>query len=167
MPLVRNAPQKDVTYRIIGAAMEIHNKLGPAHTEEIYQKALELKLPEAGLSFEPQRPVEVFLDETALGFYYLDFLVEERVIVEIKAKPGKMSGEDQWQVIKYFSAIDCPVALYINFGRQRLEYHRLFPPPKSRSTTGSPIRRATHDSHPLSVPYPLSVGNWSPLPSMA
>lgn len=70
MPLVGNAPQKDVTYRIIGAAMEIHNKLGPAHTEEIYQKALELKLPEAGLSLEPQRPVEVFLDETECPIRY-------------------------------------------------------------------------------------------------
>ena len=81
MPLVSNAPHMEVTYRIIGAAMEIHSKLGPAHPEEVYQKALELKLPEAGLSFEAQRPVEVFLDGTALSLYYLDFLVEEQVIV--------------------------------------------------------------------------------------
>lgn len=110
--------------------MEIHTKLGPAHPEASYQKALELKLPETGLSFEAQKPVEVFLDGTALGLYYLDFLVEEQVIVEIKAKPEQLSGDDQWQVIKYFGATDCPVALRINFGRQRLEYHRLFPPRK-------------------------------------
>lgn len=130
MPLVSNAPHKDITYRIIGAAMEIHSKLGPAHPEEVYQKALELKLPETGLSFEAQRPVEVLLDGTTLGLYNLDFLVEEQVIVEIKAKPEQLSGDDQWQVIKYFAAVDCPVALWINFGRQRLEYHRLFPPKK-------------------------------------
>ena len=110
--------------------MEIHNKLGPAHPEEVYQKALELKLPEIGLSFESQRPVEVFIDGTALGLYYLDFLVEGQLIVEIKAKPKQMSGDDQWQVTKYFAAMDCQVALWINFGLQRLEYHRLFPPRK-------------------------------------
>ncbi len=130
MPLVSNAPYQDVTYRIIGVAMEVHNKLGPAHPEEIYQRALELRLPEARLSFEAQKPVEVLLDGTALGLYYLDFLVEEQVIVEIKAKSKQMSGDDEWQVIKYFGATDCPIALWINFGRQRLEYHRLFPPKK-------------------------------------
>ena len=130
MPLADNARYQDVTYRIIGAAMEVHTKLGPAHAEAIYQKALELKLPEAGLSFEAQKPVEVLLDGTAVGLYYLDFLIEEQVIVEIKARPEQMSGDDQWQVIKYFASVDCPVALWINFGRPRLEYHRLFPPKK-------------------------------------
>lgn len=136
MSLADNPPYNDITYRIIGAAMEIHTKLGPAHPEAIYQKALELKLPEVGLSFETQRPVEVLLDGTALGLYYLDFLVEEQVIVEIKAKPEQISGDDQWQVIKYFAVTDCPVALWINFGRQRLEYHRLFPPKKLTAHRG-------------------------------
>lgn len=108
--------------------MEVHNRLGPGHPEEVYQKALELKLPEVGLSFEAQKPVEVFLDGTALALYFLDLLVEGKVIVEVKAKSERMSGEDQWQVIKYFAATDCRVALWINFGRYRLEYHRLFPP---------------------------------------
>ena len=54
MPLVSGAPHKDITYRIIGTAMEIHNKLGPAYPEEVYQRALELKLAEVGLSFSPK-----------------------------------------------------------------------------------------------------------------
>lgn len=69
MTLVSNAPHNHITYKIIGAAIEVHNKLGPAHPEEIYQRALEVKLPEAGLSFEAQKPVEVLLDGTALGLY--------------------------------------------------------------------------------------------------
>ena len=108
--------------------MEVHNHLGPGHPEEIYQRAMELKLLEASLSFEAQKPIEVMLDGTALGLYYLDFLVEDHIIVEIKAKYDPMSGDDQWQVIKYFAAIDSPVALWINFGRLCLVYHRLFPP---------------------------------------
>ena len=128
MPLVSSAPHGDITYKVIGAAIQVHNRLGPGHPEEVYQKAMEVALPEAGLSFEPQRPVEVFMDGTALALYYLDLLVEGQVVVEIKAKSEQMSGDDQWQVIKYLTATDCLVALWINFGRERLEYHRLFPP---------------------------------------
>lgn len=130
MSISKEAPHKGITYRTIGAAIEVHNKLGPGHPEEVYQRALELKLPEAGLSFEAQKPVELFLDGTGLALYYLDLLVEEQVIGEIKALSRAMSGKDQWQVIKYFAATPCPVALWINFGRERLKYHRLFPPKK-------------------------------------
>ncbi len=130
MPLAKGVPHSELTYRIIGVALGVHNKLGPGHPEEVYQKALELKLPEAGLSFEAQKPLEVFLDGTALALYYLDFLVEGQVIVDIKALSERMSDLDLRQVIKYFAAMDCAVALWINFGRKRLEYHRLFPPTK-------------------------------------
>ena len=130
MPLAKGAPHTEITYRIIGAAMLVHNKLGPGHPEEVYQKALELKMPEAGLSFEAQKPVEVFLDGTAVALYYLDFLVEGQIIVEIKALSERMADKDLRQVINYFAATEYTVALWINFGRNRLEYHRLFPPTK-------------------------------------
>src|SRR3990172_2945025 len=128
MSLAKDPPHEDITYKVIGVAIGIHNELGPGHPEEVYQRALEFKLPGAGLSFEAQRPVQILLDETALGLYYLDFVVEERVIVEIKARSERITRKDQWQVMKYFAATDYPVALWINFGLGRLEYHRLFPP---------------------------------------
>jgi len=130
VPQVKGAPHTEITYRIIGAAMLVHNKLGPGHPEEVYQKALELKMPEAGLSFEAQKPVEVFLDGTAVALYYLDFLVQGQIIVEIKALSERMADKDIRQVINYFAATEYTVALWINFGRNRLEYHRLFPPTK-------------------------------------
>lgn len=58
----------------------------------------------------------------------IDSLAGLELILEINAKSERVSRVDQWQVIKYFAETDCPVALWINFGRQRLEYHRLFPP---------------------------------------
>ena len=111
MPLAKGAPNSALTYRIIGVAIGVHNKLGPGHPEEVYQKALQLKLPESGLSFEAQKPVEVLLDGTALALYYLDFLVEGQVIVEIKALSERLSDKDLRQVIKYFAATDCAGAL--------------------------------------------------------
>lgn len=94
--LSRDAPHSNLTFRIIGVAMEVHGRLGPGHPESVYQKALELKLPEAGLSFEAQKPLEVLLDGTGLALYYLDFLIEEQIILEIKSKSGRMSPVDQW-----------------------------------------------------------------------
>lgn len=143
MSQAKDVPYEGVTFRIIRVAMEVHNKLGPGHPEEVYQKAMELKLPDSGLSFEAQKPVEVLLDGTALALYYLDFLVEGQVIVEIKALSERMSDKDLRQVIKYFAATDHPVALWINFGRKRLEYHRLLPPTKivSHRQEAGPINK--------------------------
>lgn len=149
MPLAKAAPHSEITFRIIGVAMEVHNKLGPGHPEEVYQKALELKLPETGLSFEGQKPVQVVLDGTALALYYLDLLVEERVIVEVKALSERMSDKDLRQVIKYFAATDCPVALWINFGRKRLNttasFRRRRSPAIGKRASGNKTKRM----HPL------------------
>jgi len=113
MGLVKDAPYSDITYKIIGAAMEVHNKLGPGHKESVYQKALSAKMLEAGLSFEEEKPVEIFIDDVAVGLLYLDHLVEEVA-----------------QVITYLAATGLPVGLLLNFGRKRLEFKRIFPPKK-------------------------------------
>jgi len=132
MPLAKNAPHQDITYRVISAAIEVHNDLGPGFKEEVYQRALDLKMPKFGLSFESQKPVEVYnADGAAVALFYLDDFVEAKVIVEIKAQSGQMTPENMRQVIEYFAAVpEADVALWINFGRRRLEFHRLFPPHK-------------------------------------
>jgi GxxExxY protein len=132
MPLAKNAPHQDITYRVIRAAIEVHNDLGPGFKEEVYQRALDLKMPKFSLSFESQKPVEVYnADGAAVALFYLDDFVEEKVIVEVKAQSGTMTPENMRQVIEYFAAVpEADVALWINFGRRRLEFHRLFPPRK-------------------------------------
>ena len=92
---MEKAPHADLTYKIIGAAMAVHRKLGPGHGEKIYQKNLEqefqrrLGLSAEGVSkpiaFEAPRRVEVYDEGILVGFYILDFLVEGKVVVEIKA----------------------------------------------------------------------------------
>ena len=67
MSLVKDAPHRDITYKIIGAAMDVHNKLGPGHKEIVYQKALSAKMLEAGLSFEEEKPIEIFFDDISEG----------------------------------------------------------------------------------------------------
>jgi len=125
-----NGPDEDVTYKIIGTAMAVHNDLGPGHREEVYQKAMVARLPDAGLVVEEQVPAEVALDGGSLLTYVLDLLIERQVIVELKAVSHPVTNDDIAQVIDYLAATGLPVALLLNFGLTRLEFRRIFPPAK-------------------------------------
>jgi len=125
-----NGPDEDVTYKIIGTAMAVHNDLGPGDREEVYQKAMVARLPDAGLVVEEQVPAEVALDGGSLLTYVLDLLIERQVIVELKAVSHPVTNDDIAQVIDYLAATGLPVALLLNFGRTRLEFRRIFPPAK-------------------------------------
>lgn len=123
-------PLADVTYRVIGAAMQVHNALGPGLKEAAYQNALSLELETAGLGFRAEWAVEIYLDETTIGLLYLDHLVEGEVVVEEKALSHLMTNEEVAQVITYLCATGKQVGLLLNFGRERLEYKRIFAPTK-------------------------------------
>jgi len=120
------AKYKELTYKIIGAAMEVHNHLGPGHNEEVYQKALENEFKNQGLAFESQKSVSIEYKGSQVGLRFLDFVVDDRVIVEIKAT-SELTSLHQWQVLYYFAATEYPIALLINFGSDKLEYKRLLP----------------------------------------
>ncbi|MDZ4278810.1 MAG: GxxExxY protein [Dehalococcoidia bacterium] len=144
-------PHEDLTYKVIGCAMRVHNALGPGLKEAVYQRALSLELEKAGLSFEAERSVEIFLDDTSIGLLYLDHLVEERVVVEEKALSYMLTDEEIAQVITYLCATKLDVGLLLNFGRGRLEYKRIFPP-KDVSRWHERIRRYVWNpraSHPV------------------
>jgi len=128
--VVTDAPWIGLTYQIIGLAMELHNELGPGHRESVYHNGLAIKMQDAGRSLESEPYVAVTLDDgAAVKGQSPDFVVERSVIVELKAHVYTLSRDEQAQVIGYFAALpECPVALYLNFGRRRLEYKRLFPP---------------------------------------
>jgi GxxExxY protein len=78
-------PHEELTYRIIGAAMAVHRRLGPGHREVIYQRALEEELSQAGIAFEAEKSLPVCDGDRLLGYYIPDFIVEDKIIVEIKA----------------------------------------------------------------------------------
>ncbi len=121
------AEYDDITYRIIGAAIAVHNALGPGFPEEFYQKALSVEMEKQGLNFEREKPIEVFYDDVAVGLFYLDFLVEDAVVVETKAL-AQLTALHQEQTISYLTATGREVALLINFGGLRLEHRRIIPP---------------------------------------
>lgn len=137
MPLDPTIPHQDITYRIIGAAMRVHNKLGPGYKEAFYQRALHAELAADGLAVEEERPFDRYVDDTFIGRIYLDHLVESLVVVELKAFPHLLTEEETAQVICYLAATDLRVGLLLNFGRKRLQYKRILQP---KNVAGWPDR---------------------------
>ncbi|MBI4670692.1 MAG: GxxExxY protein [Chloroflexi bacterium] len=131
MPLVSDG-HGNLTYRIIGACMAVHNDLGPGHREIVYQRALARKFDELGIEYEEFVEL-VVQDENGdtLIVYKPDFRIKKCVWLEIKAQSWQLTGDDEAQLIDYFSADileTCNVGLLVNFGRPRLQYERKFPP---------------------------------------
>ncbi len=87
MGLVINSTNNDLTYRIIGTAMEVHNQLGSGFKEEIYEKALLTEIEKRGMTARRQAPVEVFYEETPAGLFFLDILVEGQRWWRSKPRP--------------------------------------------------------------------------------
>lgn len=132
MTVTTDASWTKLTDTIIGLAMEVHNELEPGHREYVYHNAMVAKQKQTDLNFEDEPNCPITLDDgTVVGGNRPDLVVEQTVIVELRARSHLMTKDDQAQVIGYFAVLsECPVALFINFGRPRLEYHRLLPPRK-------------------------------------
>ncbi len=126
-PLVNDATNNNLTYRIIGAAMEVHNALGPGFKEEVYLKAHMAEIQRRGMAVQCEYPVNVYHGDAHVALFYLDLFVENQVVVEIKALSHPLTNDELAQVINYLKAAGAPVGLLFNFGRRKLEYRRVFP----------------------------------------
>jgi GxxExxY protein len=114
---------EELTKNVIGCAFEVINELGAGFLESVYEKALLLALRQKGLSATAQLPVKVVFRNECVGEFYADILVENKVIVELKAVKA-IAPEHQAQIINYLNATGIEVGLLINFGNQKLEYKR-------------------------------------------
>ena len=117
-------PHKEITGKILSAAFEVHNVLGPGFLEKVYEKALFKELRLRGLKVEQQKEVSVEYKGEVVGTYFADLLVEEKVIIEVKAIDS-LSAVHQGQVINYLKASGLQVGLLLNFASRKLQYKRL------------------------------------------
>jgi GxxExxY protein len=115
----------DLTYKIIGCAMKVHNTMGPGFQEVIYQRCLAIELERAGLSFAREQEQAVFYDGIQVGTRRADFVVENQVVVELKAVV-KLEDVHLAQAKNYTVAYNFPLGLLINFGGKSLEHKLLF-----------------------------------------
>ncbi|MDE0472349.1 MAG: GxxExxY protein [Ekhidna sp.] len=119
--------KNDLTYRIIGCAMKVHNSLGPGFQEVIYQRCLAIELERAELGFEREKEHTVYYEGIDVGTRRADFVVADSVVVELKALV-KLEDVHLAQAKNYTVAYDFPTGLLINFGGKSLEYKLLFNP---------------------------------------
>jgi GxxExxY protein len=115
---------KELSYAIVGAAMEVHNILGPGFLEKVYQEALAHEFSLRGIAFEPQKPLPVYYKGVLVGDYQANFVVEDSVIVEIKALAALATAHAA-QTRNYLAATGFRLAILCNFGEKSLHYERV------------------------------------------
>ncbi len=108
---------KDITSQIISAFYKVYNNLGFGFLEKIYENALKIELELMGFSVEKQKPIHVYYNEICIGNYYADLVINEKIILEIKAVEF-LVPEHEHQLINYLKATDFEVGLLLNFGKK-------------------------------------------------
>jgi len=114
----------DLTFKVIGCAMKVHSTLGNGFQEKIYQRALAIELANAGVDFIREQEIPIFYDGIEIGRRRADFLVEGKVLLELKAVI-KMEDAHLAQGLNYLVAYNMEKGLLINFGARSLEVKRL------------------------------------------
>ena len=114
----------ELTRTIIGTAMEVHSNLGPGFLESVYEAAMAIELNLRNVPYECQKAITVMYKGEKAKDFFCDFLVGEKVLVELKALKG-ITGVEEAQVLNYLKATGLEVGLLINFGEQSLRYKRL------------------------------------------
>lgn len=114
----------ELSYRIMGAVFEVHSCLGPGFTENIYEQALALELKKRNIQFEEQKFIEVKYKDTLVGTYRLDFVIENQIILEIKAV-SELTNLFKHQVTSYLCATGLRLGILVNFGSDRVQSERV------------------------------------------
>lgn len=115
---------KEITEKIIGSAMKVHSALGNGFQEVIYQRALEIEMKDAGLNFAREFSMPVYYKNQQIGERRVDFFVEEKIMVELKAII-QLENVQLAQAKNYLEAYNIQVGLLINFGSISLQFKRL------------------------------------------
>ena len=115
---------KDLSYKIVGLAIELHNKLGYGFLEKVYENALMLLFRREDIIAKQQTPISVYFEREIVGEYFSDILVENKIILELKAIE-KITDVHKAQTLNYLKATGLRLAIILNFGKKKLEYKRI------------------------------------------
>jgi GxxExxY protein len=133
----------DLAGNVIGLAMKVHSALGPGFLESIYHNALVHELKKAGIPFESQKPIAVYYDGVLVGEFIADFLIEDNLIVELKAIQALVTAHEV-QTVNYLVATKKEVGLLLNFGAECLEFKKKFRLPKADKSSRSNSENSVH-----------------------
>jgi len=108
---------EEITEKIIKVFYRVYNVLGYGFLEKVYENALKIEFARGKLSFENQVPIKVYYDGEIVGDYFADFVVDGKVVVEVKAL-SDFSGKEKEPLLNYLRATDLEVGLVLNFGKE-------------------------------------------------
>lgn len=115
---------KELSYKIVGILFSVHKQLGNRYQEKYYQRAVEKALLDNNLSFKKELMVDLQYNNEKFGKYFLDFLIDNTVILELKTVP-RLSPKDFTQVLAYLKAHNLKLGILANFRTDRLVYKRI------------------------------------------
>ncbi len=129
MPTNNNLIRKDLlypelSYKIVGAMFDVYNEMGYGYQEKYYQKAISEKFKNYNMLFREQVPIKITLNGNEIGKYFLDFLIEEKVILEIK-KMDKFLKSNIDQTYAYLQSTKLELGILANFTRRGVQYKRI------------------------------------------
>lgn len=116
--------QKELSYKIMGILFSVHNQLGNRYQEKYYQRAIEEALRENNLKFEKEIEVDLKFNNKKIGKYFLDFLIENKIVLEIKTVP-RLMPKDFTQILAYLTAKNLELGILANFRPDKLVYERI------------------------------------------
>lgn len=115
---------EDLTYRIIGTIYDVHKELGSVHKETVYHKAVAIELSKKRIPFVEEKPIDVKYKGKKIGIYKPDFIIDDKVILEIKVAPAITKAMKD-QVYYYVKGTKYKLVLLVNFGTSKVGIKRL------------------------------------------
>ena len=117
--------QQELSHRIINCFYEVYNTLGYGFLEKVYENALYFELINNGMPCRRQVPIKVLYKDFPVGDYYADIVVEDKIILELKAASA-LSTEHECQLINYLKATDIEIGILLNFGTKPQFSRKIF-----------------------------------------
>ena len=115
---------EELSFQVMSAVFEVHNVLGPGFLEKVYENALVKEFTLRGIKVETQKEINVSYKGDNIGRYYADILVDDKVIIELKAV-DKLSRLNEAQLLNYLKTTGIKLGYLINMGSKSVEYKRL------------------------------------------
>lgn len=115
---------KELSYRVIGAVFEVFNELGYGYQEKSYQKAISLELEKRGISYIREKPFKLNYLEENIGMYFVDFIIENKIILELKVANSYYS-QDVKQVLGYLKASGLKLGILATITKEGIKYKRI------------------------------------------
>lgn len=129
----------DMTQKIIGCAMKVHARMRNGYNELIYSRCLQIEFDQQGMKYQKELEVPVLYEETVVGKRRVDFMVEDKIVVELKAI-ADLTDHHLAQTLNYLEHHKLEIGLLINFGSKSLQFKRVINPKLSESNPIYPLK---------------------------